>query len=94
MDISTISTLPISRIEATPLAPAPADADKRRELIRAIQAVNASALFGNDTELTYVLDRATHKAIARIVKRDTGEIVRQVPDEYVLRLAEESANEV
>jgi flagellar protein FlaG len=61
-----------------------------RELIRAVKKVNESAFLGNENELTFVLDRETKKPLVRIVDRETKELIRQIPPEYVLRLASEA----
>jgi uncharacterized FlaG/YvyC family protein len=63
--------------------------DDQRTLIHAVKAVNAAELFGQDNELTVVLDRGTGRAVVRIVNRETGEVVDQIPAEYILRMAEE-----
>lgn len=65
-----------------------ANADQRT-LIQAVKAVDATQLFGQENELTFVLDRITRRPLVRIVNRKTGEVVQQIPPEYVLRLAEE-----
>jgi flagellar protein FlaG len=67
----------------------PESAAQQRELIKAVKAINASELFGQDNELTFVFDRETHRTVARIVKKDTREIIMQVPPEYVIRMAED-----
>ncbi|MCZ2153565.1 MAG: flagellar protein FlaG [Bryobacterales bacterium] len=59
------------------------------ELIQAVRAVNASELFGERSELTFVIDRRSRKALVRIVDKESGEVVRQFPPEYVLALSEE-----
>jgi uncharacterized FlaG/YvyC family protein len=46
-------------------------------------------MLGQDNELTFVLDRALRRAITQIVSKQTGEVVEQIPSEYVLRMAEE-----
>ena len=68
--------------------PPPATPDQRA-LIQAVKAVNATALFGQDLELSFILDRNTRQVVVRVVHSDTREVVRQIPAEYVLRLAEE-----
>ncbi len=89
MDISSISNL-LSERSAAIEAPLPhAEAAQCRELVRAVQAVNRTEFFGQENELTFLMDRQTHKPIARIVNRVTREVVRQIPAEYVIRLAEE-----
>jgi len=83
MDISSINNL--SAQIGAPAQPAGQD---QRGLVQAVRAVNAAELFGQDYELSFVLDRKTRGAIVRIVKRETGEVVAQIPADYVLRLAE------
>ena len=73
---------------ADPGAPRPLT-DEQRNLIQAVKAVNASGMLGQDNELTFVLDRALRRAITQIVSKQTGEVVEQIPSEYVLRMAEE-----
>ena len=89
MDISSThsSTVAVSA-PAEPAAAHPLAQDQR-DLIHAVRAVNAAQTFGQDNELTFILDRVTHRAVARLVSRKTGEVVEQIPAEYVLRMAEE-----
>jgi len=54
-----------------------------------VKAVNASGMFGTNSELTFVLDRETRRPVVRIVDRDTNELIRQIPPEYLLRIAED-----
>src|SRR5207245_5266919 len=61
---------------------------ENREIIRAVRAVNASAMLGEKNELTFFLDRQTRRPIIKIVNRETNEVVQQLPNEQVLRLAE------
>ncbi len=69
--------------------PVPEVKPEERELIRAVKALNATELFGQNSELTFVLDRKTHRPLVRIIDRETKEVIRQIPPEYALRLAEE-----
>ena len=64
-------------------------ATERRELVKAIKAINATEFFGENYELTFVLDRETHRPLMRIVDRQTREVIRQLPPEYAVRLAQE-----
>jgi len=59
------------------------------ELIRAVKALNASDLLGNNRELSFGLDRETKRPVIRVVDRNTKEVIQQIPPEYALRLAEE-----
>ena len=91
MDVSSISNL-AGNLTAVVEAQAPAAAAPgQRQLIQAVKAVNAAEMFGQNNELTFVMDRASRRAVVRIVNRNTHEVVRQIPSEYVLRLAEESS---
>ncbi|MEO8028712.1 MAG: flagellar protein FlaG [Bryobacteraceae bacterium] len=62
---------------------------EKRELIQAVRAINAQDTFGSDNELTFFFDRNSHKAVVRIVNKETREVVRQIPNESVLRIAQE-----
>ena len=78
---------------ATPAVPADAaQLAQRRELIKAVKAVNQIELYGQDNELTFALDRYSRKPVVRLVDRKTREIVRQIPSEQVLRLASDAEN--
>jgi flagellar protein FlaG len=79
---------------AHPLAaiasPVPSErTNEQRELIQAVRAVNAAEVFGQNSELTFVLDRETRRPLVRLVDRETNEVIRQIPPEYVVRLAED-----
>lgn len=88
MDIVSISLMtPLSQTQVQ--TPPPEHVQDQREMISAVRAINASEMFGQDNELTFVMDRQSRRAIVRIVNRKTGEIVKQIPPEYVLRMAEE-----
>lgn len=67
----------------------PERSPEHREIIQAVKAVNASGMFGTNSELTFVLDHETRRPVVRIVDRDTNELIRQIPPEYVLRIAED-----
>ena len=88
MNISSISNL--AGHLGAPIEPAatrPTNEDQRA-LIQAVKAVNAAEAFGRDNEITFVVDPRTRRAVLRIVDRETGELVGQIPAEEVLRRAE------
>ena len=60
---------------------------QNRELIQAVKALNEAQLLGQNNELTFLLDRESHRPIVRIVDRATGEVIQQIPPEYILQLA-------
>jgi uncharacterized FlaG/YvyC family protein len=88
MDISSVDLQKTSPASAP--QPVPHEqAAERKQLIQAVKEVNKSEMLGDNNELTFVLDRATHKAVVRVVNRQTNEVVFQIPPDYVLRMAEE-----
>jgi uncharacterized FlaG/YvyC family protein len=92
MDIKPVNSV----TPATHTAPVAAPSEvlpQRRALTEAVRAINASDLLGEGNQLTYVLDRATHVAVARIVNRQTNEVIMRVPAEYILRLAQEMSHQ-
>ena len=80
----------ISAPASAPTSAPPPISPDQRELIQAVKAVNATGMFGDNHELSFILDRTTRQVIVRVVDRETREVVRQIPAEYVLRLAEEN----
>ena len=74
---------------AVKVRPAQEQVAERKQLIQAVREVNKSEMLGENNELTFVLDRNTRKAVVRVVNRQTGDLVFQIPPEYVLRMAQE-----
>ena len=64
---------------------------EKKELIEAVRAVNKAELFGQENEVTFVLDRRSQKMLVRIVNKETRELVRQIPSEYLQCLASDLA---
>lgn len=67
----------------------PDQISNERELIKAVKALNGSEVFGKDSEMTFVFDRESRRALVRIVNKQTREVVMQIPPEYVIRMAED-----
>ena len=87
MDVVPLHNAPQAAAPAA--APVPAERQaENRQLIQAVHAVNAGELFGQDSELTFAFDRRTQRPVMRLVDRKTKEVIRQVPAEQVLRMAE------
>jgi len=88
MDITAISR----GVEALH-APAPAiPADKaaeNREVVQAVKALNGAEMFGQDSELTFQRDPLTQRMVLQMVNKKTKEVISQIPQEYVLRLAQD-----
>ena len=88
MDISSVNT-PVSHL-GMPAAPTPIrPSDQQRALLQAASVVNASQVLGPDNEITFRVDRKAQQVVVRIVNRKTGDLVSQIPEEYLLRMAEE-----
>ncbi len=83
----------ISRSVTGVHAPAPAvTVDKtaeQREVVQAVKAINGTEMFGPENELRFQKDPETNRYVVRVINRKTKEVVSQVPEEYVLRLAED-----
>lgn len=74
-----------------PVAPpvSPEQRAEQQRMVQAVKAVNDAGLFGDASELTFSYDRATRKMVLKLVDRETKEVIRQIPPEYLLRLAED-----
>lgn len=87
MDVGSVQA---NALPAAVAPEVPANIQKdQREMIRAVKAINATELFGQNNELTFVLDRETHRPLVRIVDKKTRQVIRQIPPEYALRMAED-----
>ena len=60
---------------------------EKKAIIEAVRAVNKAELFGQKNEVTFVVDRRSQKVLVRIVNKETRELVRQIPNEYLQSLA-------
>jgi flagellar protein FlaG len=81
--------------ELPAVAPAQATPERvaeHREVIQAVKAVNGSETLGPDDELTFAVDRETRRPVIKLVNRNTKEVIRQIPAEVVLHLAQDLKN--
>jgi flagellar protein FlaG len=68
-------------------APHRADAEgTRRELEQAVERMNQQAI-KDGRKLNFAMDDATDQMVITVRKADTGEVIRQIPSEAVLRVA-------
>ena len=88
MDISSVNPN-IHGLGGNPAGNTPEKLSDHKELIQAVKALNATELFGQNNELTFVINRDTHRPVMRIINRKTKEVIQQVPPEYIIRLAED-----
>ncbi|MCL4795998.1 MAG: flagellar protein FlaG [Bryobacteraceae bacterium] len=89
MEVGKIEHLAPPAAHQFPHALSPEQRAEQQQLIKAVEAVNEAQLFGESTELTFTFDRHTNKLILQLIDRETREIVRQIPPEFLLRLAED-----
>jgi len=87
MNISPVQPIAFAEVSSSSQSQEPAS--RRAELIQAVKAVNDSNALGDNNELTFVLDRNSHRTLTRVIDRKTQEVVMQIPPDYVLRLAEQ-----
>jgi uncharacterized FlaG/YvyC family protein len=78
----------VQQLPAVATAAAVQNPVEKREVIQAVKAVNASQMLGEDNELVFQRDRTTQRMVIRLVDRKTGDVISQLPPEYVLRTAE------
>ena len=89
MNISSVNPSVVAVTDILGTAQTSEEAAQRSQLIQAVKTVNESNALGENQELTFVVDRTTHRTLTRIIDRDTQEVVMQIPSEYILRLAEQ-----
>lgn len=88
MDISSVSTAPVNWAPvAQPVSHE--QLAETREIVTALKAINKAEMFGQDQELTFVLNRETQRAVIQLVNRKTREVIRQIPPASVLEAAKE-----
>jgi flagellar protein FlaG len=59
------------------------------EIAQAVSAVNDAKIFGSNNEVTFAMDRATRRTVVRLVDKTSRKVIRQIPPEYVLRMAQD-----
>jgi uncharacterized FlaG/YvyC family protein len=86
MDVNALNGI----AQALPAAPTPVSADnalQNRQVVQAVKALNKSEMFGDDNNLEFGRDPDTKRLVVKVVNRTTGDVISQIPPEYVLRLA-------
>ena len=69
--------------------PRPDGLDHIRQLAKAVKVVNESGQIAVDRELSIALGSKSGQPVMRLIDRKTREIVQQIPEERVVRMAEE-----
>jgi len=54
----------------------------------AVNAINESELLGFDRELRFSTDPQSKLGVVEVLERSTGQVIVQIPSEFVLNLAE------
>jgi len=88
MDVNALSRI----TQGLPAVATPISADnasQNRQVVQAVKALNKSEMFGQDNGLDFQTDPVTKQLVVRVVNRTTGEVVSQIPPEYVLQLADD-----
>ncbi|HMD47751.1 MAG TPA: flagellar protein FlaG [Bryobacteraceae bacterium] len=68
-------------------AEAAAPAQPQRQVAQAARAVNQSGALGRN-QIVFTVDSQTRQRVVLIEDRETHDVVRQIPPEYVLELAQ------
>jgi len=62
---------------------------ENRAIVQAVQALNASGKLGDSGELVFSLDPKTRRPVIQVVDRITGEVLQQIPNRRILRMAQD-----
>jgi flagellar protein FlaG len=88
MDVNSLNR--IEQGSAAAAAPIQTEnASQNRQVLQAVKALNQSEIFGEQNGLEFQKDPDTKRMVVKVVNRSTGEVISQIPPEYVLRLAED-----
>ncbi len=88
MDVNSLNRI----TQGAPAVATPVSADavaEKRQVVQAVKALNKSEMFGEDNGLEFQRDPSSKRWVVKVVNRTTGDVVSQVPAEYVLRLADD-----
>jgi flagellar protein FlaG len=88
MDVNAISRI----TQGSPVMATPVSADavaQNRQVVQAVKALNKSEMFGQDNGLEFQKDPDSKRWVVKVVNKNTGDVVSQVPAEYLLRLADD-----
>ncbi len=85
MDIGPVNRLNVSA-PVNSLVTSPQEASMVRQIVTAIRGLNQSELMGQNRQLTFARDPDTQRPVIRIVERETGNVIDQIPPETVLQM--------
>jgi len=87
MDVNALSRI----AQAAPAVATPVSADaasQKRQVVQAVKALNQSEMLSEDNGLEFQKDPESNRWVVKVVNKTTGDVISQVPAEYVLRLAD------
>jgi len=87
MDVSPLHNAP-QIVAPSPTSGSAEQQAENLQLVQAVHAINAAELYGEESELTFVLERRTRRATVRLVHRRTRQMIREIPADQVLSMAE------
>ncbi len=88
MDVNALSRI----TQAAPVAATPVSLDaasQNRQVVQAVKALNKSEMFGEENGLEFQKDPDSKRWVVKVVNKTTGDVISQVPAEYLLRLADD-----
>ena len=88
MDVNALSRV----TQGAPASAIPVAVDsaaQNRQVVQAVKALNKSEMFGSDNGLEFQRDPESKRWVVKVVNRTTGDVVSQIPPEYVVRLADD-----
>jgi uncharacterized FlaG/YvyC family protein len=88
MDITPVNGATSVLVAGAPAIP-PEKAAENRSIVQAVKALNGTEMFGHDNQLTFERDPESQRMVIQVIDRQTHEVVSQIPQEYLLRLAED-----
>ena len=88
MDITAVKGTTNVPVAGAPEIP-PDKAAENRSIVQAVKALNGTEMFGQDNQLTFQRDPYSQHIVIQVINRKTHEVVSQIPQEYLLRLAKD-----
>jgi flagellar protein FlaG len=81
----------VNKVSVTAVSPVNSMAEAKQlvapETVQSVKAINGAKLYGQDSELSFIIDRETRRLVIRLVDINTRKVIRQIPTEEVLRRA-------
>lgn len=91
MDVAPLHNAPM--VASSPVSVPAEQQAENLQLVQAVHAINAAELYGEENELTLALDRRTRRATVRLVRRKTGQVIREVPADEILNMGAPRADD-